>query len=268
MNSAITDAARAYIRRGWTPIALGPDADGRPKRPLYRGWQNLHPNDERTRKQGWKDAIGIGILCGPHSGNLAVIDIDDEDLAAAVFAKLVLGHKPFRWVWTGRRRGHLYVREQIPTEHGRVWSGTWEGREVRGELRCKGQQVAAPPTPGYILASDQPPQAVESVGEAWKAVCMAMGILQKEAQSNYPLPWREQVENGTRNDSLFIEACKLAAVRMPLERALQILSLNSELTYSGLLDKVEFEATVQSAYKKAYPRVAGPALSERYRREL
>ena len=36
MSTVLIDAARAYIKRGWTPIALGPDAEGRPKRPQYQ----------------------------------------------------------------------------------------------------------------------------------------------------------------------------------------------------------------------------------------
>lgn len=268
----LTDAARRYISKSWTPLALGPDADGRPKRPLFKDWQTLYPNDERTRQQGWKRATGVGLLCGTHSNNLAVIDIDDEELAAATFAKLARSGKPFRWVWTGRNRGHLYVREQEPTEHGKVWRGEWEGREVRGELRCTGQQVAAPPTPGYVLAADNPPQAVETVQKAWDGICLAMGIIQakNEGGGNYPPAWQDTVFNGTRNDSLFVEACKLAAVRMPIERALELLRLNTELHYEDghkMTDK-EFVASVRSAYQKAYPKVERPAESGRYRREI
>lgn len=270
--SEIVDAARQYISRGWTPIALGLDTEGRPKRPIAEGWQSLRPNDERTRKQGWRNAVGIGILCGPASNNLAVIDIDDVELAAAVFAKLVRSHKPFRWCWTGRNRGHLYVREQEPSEGGKVWRGMWEGREVGGELRCKGQQVAAPPTPGYVLAQEQPPQAVENVRKAFDGICLAMGIVPIEhtGSGNYPPAWQDTVRDGTRNDSLFVEACKLAAVRMPFERAVELLRLNVELHYDDghQMSDREFAATVRSAYQKAWPKVAGPAESGRYRREI
>ena len=265
-------AARAYIRNGFTPIALGLDAEGRPKKPIADGWQTLRPNDERTRKQGWKTAVGIGILCGPASSNLAVIDIDDVELAAAVFAKLARSHKPFRWCWTGRNRGHLYVREQEPSEGGKVWRGIWEGREVGGELRCRGQQVAAPPTPGYVLAREEAPQAVENVRKAFDAICLAMGItpIENTGGGNYPPAWQDTVRDGTRNDSLYVEACKLAAVRMPFERAVELLRLNVEIHYEDghqMSDK-EFRDTVRSAYQKAWPKVAGPAQSEKYRREL
>lgn len=273
MSTVLIDAARAYIKRGWTPIALGPDAEGRPKRPLAGQWESLRPLDERTRKQGWRSAIGIGLLCGPNSNNLAVIDIDDVELAAAVFAKLARGHQPFRWVWTGRNRGHLYVREQEPSEGGQVWRGTWEGRAVGGELRCKGQQVAAPPSPGYVLAQEQEPQAVENVRVAFDAICLAMGIEPMghgSVGANYPPAWQDTVRDGTRNDSLFVEACKLAAVRMPVERAVELLRANIERHYERgdqVADR-EFEATVRSAYQRAWPKVARPAESDKYRREL
>jgi len=276
----LTDAARQYIQRGWVPVALGPDPDGRPKRPLFKDWQTLHPNDERTRQQGWKRATGIGILCGPNSGNLVVIDSDDVDLAAAVFAKFARSGKPFRWAWTGRNRGHLYLREQEPSA-GKVWRGiwryqdekkNWQEKEVHGELRCRGQQVAAPPTPGYILAAECPPQPVETVQKAWDAICLALGItpIKQEGGGNYPPAWQGQVPDGSRNNSLFVEACKLAAVRMPYERAVELLRLNVELHYEAgeKMTRYGFEATIRSAFQKAWPQRPGPATDEKRKREL
>lgn len=267
-----TGAAYEYIKRGWTPIALTLDAEGRPKKPISHGWQRLTPWDPMTRRQGWREALGVGLLCGPNSSNLEVIDIDDEELAAAVFSKLARGHRGARFVWTGRNRGHLYLRVQEPNPHPGPWRGVWNGREVKGELRGRGMQVAAPPTPGYILAADNPPQAVETVQKAWDGICLAMGIIQakNEGGGNYPPAWQDTVFNGTRNDSLFVEACKLAAVRMPIERALELLRLNTELHYEDghkMTDR-EFVASVRSAYQKAYPKVERPAESGRYRREI
>lgn len=265
-------AARAYIRDGFTPIALGPDADGRPKKPLAYQWANLTPHDPRTRKQGWKRATGIGLLCGPHSNNLEVIDIDDEELAEAIFVKFARAHSHVRFVWTVRGRGHIYLRVRVPNERPGPWHGQWEGREVRGELRGRGMQVAAPPTPGYILAREEPPQVVESARKAFDAICLAMGIqpIEGAGGGNYPPAWRDIVREGSRNDSLYVEACKLAAVRMPFERAVELLRLNVELHYEDgerMADK-EFRDTVMSAYRRAWPKVAGPAESERYRREF
>ncbi len=55
---------------------------------------------------------------------------------------------------------------------------------------------------------------------------------------------------------------------MPIERAITILRTNSELTYTRTMDDHEFEATIRSAYKKAYPKVERPAESGRYKREI
>ena len=90
----IEDAARKYLTvHKWVPIALGLDAEGRPKRPFFDGWQHLTLDDPRTRKQGWARAKGVGLLCGPNSGNLAVIgpDVSPELAAATIDSITVLG---------------------------------------------------------------------------------------------------------------------------------------------------------------------------------
>ena len=201
-------------------------------------------------------------------------------LGVTVVAKFARSGKPFRWVWTGRNRGHLYPREQEPSA-GKVWRGiwryqdekkNWQEKEVHGELRCRGQQVAAPPTPGYILAAECPPQPVETVQKAWDAICLALGItpIKQEGGGNYRPAWQGQVPDGSRNNSLFVEACKLAAVRMPYERAVELLRLNVELHYEAgeKMTRDGFEATIRSAFQKAWPQRPGPATDERRKREL
>ena len=258
--SSLTDCARTYIARGWTPIALGSDSENRPKRPLAKAWETLTPTDPRTRQQGWKRAIGVGVLCGPASNNLAVLDLDDVDFAQAVFAKLVRGHQPFRWVWTGRNRGHLYLKE-LKASDGKFWRATWGGREIRGEVRCRGQQVAAPCTPGYTLARECEPQEVEDAHKALAGVLLAMGAIpivdRDHGAAGYPKPWLAQLNDGERNNGTFVEACHMASARMPIDKAIEIIEYRAGHDHKSDAAKLgfhEIRATVESAYKKAWPR--------------
>ena len=270
--NAIEIQARRYLDMGWVPIALGADTEGRPKKPLAEKWETLTVNDPRVRQQGWKNAIGIGVACGPQSNNLAVIDIDDQSLALEVFFKLQRSKQDFRWVWSIRKRGHLYLYEREPSKVGetrRNYTCMWQGKEVKVEVRTEGAQVAAPGTPGYILARDVPPQTVQDATSAFSAICLAVGMEPKDGDSgrDYPEPWQDMVGEGYRNDALFIEACKLASVRMQEDRAVELLTANIGSHYSGHISPIEIKRTVRSAYRRAWPKIAGPAENERYRRE-
>lgn len=258
MEEDIIRAAKSYLARGWVPIALGPDQDGRPKKPIAHGWQKLTLHSPKVRQQGWEKAIGVGILCGEASGNMAVIDIDDDGLAAAVFARLARSHKPFRWVWTIRGRGHLYVKEE-ESGPGMFRLVRFEGRDVNIELRRNGQQVAAPPTPGYVLAREEEPTACRSVIEVFEAMCRSFGLepLERAGERSggpgYPSPWQETVPEGQRNNALFVEAARLADAGMPFREALELLLLRCEKSYDQAtpFPRREIEATVRSAYRHA-----------------
>lgn len=269
----IEQAARNYIDAGWVPVALENDTEGRPKKPIFRDWQNLTLDNPDVRRQGWSKATGVGVACGPQSNNLAVIDIDDQELALEIFFKLARSKQPFRWVWTIRKRGHLYVYERIPSKIGETQRNhrcMWKGREVLIETRIAGAQVAAPGTPGYVLTRDVPPQTVDDVTAAFHAICLATGLEPVEGSEgrNYPEPWQDMVGEGSRNDTLFIEACRLAGVKIPEERAVELLTANVGSHYSGYISPIEIRRTVHSAYRRVSPKILGPAENERYRREI
>lgn len=269
--SDIETAARNFIGQGWVPIALENDTEGRPKKPIMDGWQNLTLDNPDVRRQGWHRATGVGVACGPQSNNLAVIDIDDQDLALEVFWKL--RHQNAHWVWTIRKRGHLYVYERTASKPGETQRNhrcMWKGREVLVETRIAGAQVAAPGTPGYVLTRDVPPQTVEDVTSAFHAICLVTGLEPVEGSEgrNYPEPWQDMVGEGSRNDALFIEAARMAGIKIPEDRAIELLTANVGSHYSGHISPIEIRRTVHSAYRRAWPKVAGPAENKRYRREI
>lgn len=136
------------------------------------------------------------------------------------------------------------------------------------EFRTTGNQVAAPPTPGYILAREEEPTECKTIREAWNAIAHNFGLDIKTdtSLSGYPAPWSDRVNDGERNNSLFIECCRLAAARMPMEQCLSIMLARISLSYNGHLNEREVRATVHSAYRKAWAKTR--ALTEEFADEL
>lgn len=251
------DAAISYLDRGWVPLALGPDANGKPKRPLISAWQTTTLTT--ALDQPWSQATGIGILLGSVSGNLAVIDMDNQEFAAAVKAEFEKAGAPHYWVQTGSGNGHLYVVEDQPSDP-KMMRLEWGGASFSLELRSHGQQVAAPPSPGYTLLTEDL-TSVPSIGAAWQSIARRMGIGvvadAKVARSGYPKAWQRLVDLGDRNNALFIESCRLCEAGLPLESAIETMLVRSERAYKGTMQEREVVATVRSAYRKAAPKRRG-----------
>lgn len=251
---SLRDAAEGYLARGWMPIALGLDPLGKPKRPLLADWPNTAP--ETAMEQPWERAKGIGVLLGPRSGNLAVIDMDNQAFAAAVYDEFKAAQRDVYWVTTGRNNGHLYLIEERPSDP-RTMRVEWGGETFSLELKARGQQVAAPPTTGYGHRGADLPTAVPSVGEAWNSIALRMGIAipdrrgSRSGSAGYPRAWQSHVTKGERNNALYVEACRLREARAPLSEALSLMRARFDLAYDGGdADDRELVRTVQSAYRK------------------
>ena len=77
--------AIAYRESGLCPMPLyrkdDPKQSSGNKQPIVPGWERLTmPTDEQIFKW-WPDGIkrNLGIVCGPVSGNLVVVDFDDME---------------------------------------------------------------------------------------------------------------------------------------------------------------------------------------------
>ena len=75
--------AVSLLERGWLSIPLTLDANGFAKKPITPNWTGLARTTETIESLPWAQAHGIGIVLGPASSNLAVLDIDDKGLAEA-----------------------------------------------------------------------------------------------------------------------------------------------------------------------------------------
>ena len=247
----VAQDANAYYKRGWLPIPLGFDARGFPKKPMDDGWTSLERRPEVIRGLRWADAKGLGLVLGPVSGNLAAVDVDDVDLAEAIYQRAKKTGVVTRMVRTIRKRLHLYVIEAVPSRSRRFDNVRWEGHSFTIELKAQGTQVAAPPTPGYELLFDGAPAKVPSIEAAWLSIAHALGVEMPAGEGGYPRPWQPAVPQGQRNGSAYIEAHKLREAGMPLDQALEVMRLRVEAFYApGDMRIEEALATVRSAYRK------------------
>lgn len=247
------DAAQTYFDRGWTSIPLVLDDNGFPKRPFSAGWQQTPHEWDVISALPWDRAKGLGLVLGPASDNLAVIDLDDEEFATELFRTLGAAHSKFYAVRTGRNNGHVYFREGTATDP-HTYRYTWHGRTFSIELKGRGQQVAAPPTPGYSLAGTAPdPTPVGTLAEAWRAIAQGMGVdarQQERPSSGYGTAWRDSLAEGERNNALYVESCRLAEARMPLQSAIATMIARVQVAYQGQFAEREVVRTVQSAYRR------------------
>jgi len=253
---SLREAAQRYFdNHGWVTIPLIHDPDGKPKRPFSNGWQDTPADWGAISALPWEQAKGIGIVLGPVSDNLAVIDIDDVELADAVFETLSNAESKFYYVRTGSNRCHLYFREGMATAPRTMRGLSWRNHTFGVELKGKGQQVAAPPTSGYQLrGTTNTPTPVATIQKAWDAISTGMGVVApdnvKQGGSGYPRAWQETIKTGERNNSIYVEACRLAEAGMPLDAAISTMLARIRQAYEGEQDERSVVGTVRSAYRK------------------
>jgi Bifunctional DNA primase/polymerase, N-terminal len=134
-DASVLEAAREYVRKGWTPIPLLP----RQKLPSMKGWQNARLNTHLDSH--FEEGENLGLLLGEASSGLCDVDIDCGQ--ALALASLFLPH-------TGRVHGrrskpsshHWYVVQPVPEPHKYLDAdGT-----CLVEIRANGQQTAVPPS--------------------------------------------------------------------------------------------------------------------------
>ena len=249
-------SAKQYFDKGWVTIPLIHDPEGKPKRPFSNGWQDTPNAWDAIESLPWEQAKGIGIVLGPVSDNLGVIDIDDTELADAIHQLLLSrSDSKFYYVRTGSNRCHLYFREGMATSPRTMRGLTWHDRTFGIELKGKGQQVAAPPTPGYSFnGTSDIPTPVATLDVAWQAIRTSMGIEGADSQhrgsSGYPRAWQDSIKVGERNNAVYVESCRLAEAGMPLESAIGTMLARLAQAYEGQLDTTSVTNTIRSAYRK------------------
>lgn len=249
----LINSARDYYDVGWVTTPLRKDPNGYPKIPIERGWQQTPYNWASIKAQRWHHADGIGIVLGPASHNLACVDLDDAEAAGLCFLYGPL-RESTRMVKTARNRGHIYVQEKEPTLSSTSFKASFQGREIQVELKAKGTQVAAVPSPGYELIGVEQPWVLDSIETCWRILADHYLMIENErrTQTGYPRPWKDEVGEGERNRSAYVEAHQLREAGVPLVSALEIMRIRVEKSYIQAHDMSwdEIERTIRSAYTK------------------
>mgnify|MGYP001579576715 FL=1 len=81
LGQVLRAAGYLYSTWGIVSMPLTLDKDGFPKKPFVNGWPDLRLPWENLVELPWEGGVGLGIVLGPTSGNLCVVDVDDQELA-------------------------------------------------------------------------------------------------------------------------------------------------------------------------------------------
>jgi hypothetical protein len=178
---AFESFALSYGRRRIAACPLILDEDGIAKRPAKETYPSFKPED--NLEHDWSCASGLGIVLGRPSGNLAVVDADDQGLSDFLLRLLGDWPNPPLMVRTARGRLHIYCIETAPSVPVdlEVW---YSGRRCLVQLLAAGCQVAAPPTPGYRWINAQAQPLYGDVGEVWRSIALEHRLPYREAR-----PW-------------------------------------------------------------------------------
>ena len=144
-DSTIADHAATYAAYGLAVFRLAPGT----KRPSAKGWQTEATTDPAAARELFPDGcrFGIGIACGAPSGNLVVIDVDDDERADghATLVDLESALGPVgESVRTLTPGGGLHIFTEAPGDVCVSNASPWGAAGI--DVRGTGGYVVAPPS--------------------------------------------------------------------------------------------------------------------------
>jgi len=209
-HTVLAEAALGYLKRGWSVIPVySLDGSGhctcgeatcqkigKHPRILWKPYERRRPGETEVSSwwQEWPDA-NIGLICGSVSGWLAVLDIDDPQLAQ----RLLMADLKTRMVRTPSGGLHVYLRETA--------AASQSGPLVNGvaDLKARGGYVVAPPSLGYALVADGKPLEVPDA-RAWAVELLRTagvgGGLRGQGSRAYQAVGQGPLREGVRNSTL------------------------------------------------------------------
>lgn len=147
-------AARWYVRNGLSVIPVRADGSKAPalKAGEVEQYRERFPTDDELA--GWfapHKAVGLAIVCGKISGNLAVLDFESDTvwrrwLARVTELNISAAIAPLPVVRTPKGGRHVYCRLADGWAPGMVLARR-SAREVLVEVRGQGHYVLAPGCP-------------------------------------------------------------------------------------------------------------------------
>ncbi len=151
--ASVLEWARRYVAAGLSVIPVRTDGSKAPALPDWRQYTDRLPTDEElTEWFGGDRDYGLGIVPGPASGNLAVLDFECRNGVSAFDAwkqtigeqqRTLLNSCPVVATPSGGR--HVWVRGKVPHKGGVLARD--ESGLILIEIRGVGHQVLAPGCP-------------------------------------------------------------------------------------------------------------------------
>jgi len=139
MRKEVEEWVWFYHKQGFSIIPIEKNGK-RPNIPTWEQYQFARPDKDEI--QHWLDAKlfdNIGIICGAVSGNLVVLDIDDETIVSDLGLNLNrIGEKS--WIVKTGRGYHIYAKANKNP------GGTVKKSDLKIEHRANGGYVVAPPS--------------------------------------------------------------------------------------------------------------------------
>ena len=170
--------ASVYATRQITACPTRVDDAGIAKVPVSDLYPGFRPED--NARQDWEHADGLGIVLGRPSGNLAVIDVDDNGLSEFLLKHLQTESAPPLMASTARGRVHIYCIEPTPSRPVDL-EVNYQGRRCLVQLLASGCVAAAPPTPGYGWIDPKAEPYYGSVGAVWNRIAKDLGLYYRAA---------------------------------------------------------------------------------------
>ena len=206
----LQEAVNRLSKEGFAVIDIPPGTKRRTS--PWKDFQARRPTVQELREMFGDGDRNLAIVCGHSSGGLAVLDIDDTQLAGQVADDVALQAET-TIVRTPRGGLHVYVIETAAVSRS--------GPLVPGvaDLKAEGGYVLAPPSQvgnkPYTILTNSTIKCVTDAREWAIALLRAYDVVVEERREPLSIAKTlEEMQPGNRNDSLFRSACKLKAKGM------------------------------------------------------
>jgi len=259
----LLESALAYAARGWLCIPVGSDkkpcdpATGR----LLTDWVNQGSDDPLVLTQRFAHArpgLGVGILTGAVSG-IVVIDEDQkpgkDGRASLSRLEQYLGSLPPTLMARTPSGGHHYIFKYPTGLAQPIRNRTSIGKTLLKQsqtwvdVRADGGQIVAAPTQrdgvSYEWLSDPLETPIAELPEAWVDL-----LISKEVQRRESMTMADgHIQEGGRNEALFIEGCSLRGKGLDETSILAVLLSRNETLCRPPLPVHEVEAIARSVMR-------------------
>ena len=203
-----------YAEKGWKVFPVAPNR----RKPAFKGWQDEATTDRGKIIQWWKTEFkdaNVGIATGPRSKNLVVLDVDMKNGKDGIKSLMDISGGEWPETYTVKTPNDGYHFYFISEEPYSNFTNIRPGLDLRGD----GGLIVAPPSTidgkEYTLESDiDTPVAPIPV---WLAEALSTP---KGVRAIPALPPPAPIEAGSRNNTMFKQACGIRDQGIPKEQAL------------------------------------------------